>query len=62
MPIALGLVTASGVSMMRMSDRDLATFGMSLATAIFVMASRRNPMWALAGCVCVSVALAHARG
>jgi chromate transporter len=47
-PVALGLVLASGVSMMRTADHDATTVAISIATAVFVVVSRRNPLWALA--------------
>lgn len=47
-PVALGLILASGVSMMRVADRDVLTLLISLTTAAFVVVSRRNPLWALA--------------
>jgi chromate transporter len=47
-PVALGLILASGVSMIRTADHDLLTISLSLATAAFVVCSRRNPLWALA--------------
>jgi chromate transporter len=47
-PLALGLILASGVSMMRTADRDAATLAISLGTAAFVLLSARNPLWALA--------------
>jgi chromate transporter len=57
-PLALGLMLASGVSMMRTVDRDVVTVAISLGTAAFVVLSRRNPLWALAtGTVANIVAL-----
>lgn len=57
-PLALGLMLASGVSMMRAVDRDVVTGVISLGTAAFVVLSRRNPLWALAtGTVANIVAL-----
>lgn len=47
-PVALGLILASGVSMMRAADRTMLTVAISLATATFVVCSPRNPLWALA--------------
>jgi hypothetical protein len=46
-PLGLGLMLASGVSMMRTINRDGLTLIISLGTALFVLLSRRNPMWAL---------------
>jgi len=47
-PVALGLILASGVAMMRVAAHGTLTLAIGLATAGFVVASRRNPLWALA--------------
>ena len=47
-PLALGLILASGLSMTRMADHDAITLVISLGTAAFVVISRRNPLWAIA--------------
>jgi chromate transporter len=47
-PVTLGLMLASGISMMRTADHDTLTIGISVATAVFVVLSRRNPLWAIA--------------
>jgi len=54
-PIALGLVLASGMSMMRTADHDALSAAISLATAMFVVFSRRNPLWAIATGTCIYV-------
>jgi chromate transporter len=54
-PVALGLMLASGISMMRTADQDRLTVAISLATAIFVVFSKRNPLWAIAAATCVSI-------
>jgi chromate transporter len=58
-PVALGLILASGVSMMRTSDHDVVTLCISLLTAAFVVFSRRNPLWALTAGTCVGVIALH---
>lgn len=58
-PVALGLMLASGLSMMRTVDRDVVTVLISLVTAVFVYATRRNPLWALAGGALVNVMAQH---
>lgn len=58
-PVGLGLMLASGVSMMRTVDRDVVTVAISLATAAFVLVSRRNPLWALAAGVGVNIVALH---
>jgi chromate transporter len=55
-PVALGLILASGISMMRTADHDALATAISLATAAFVVISRRNPLWAIAAGTCVYVA------
>jgi chromate transporter len=58
-PVALGLMLASGIAMMRTADQDALTVAISLATAAFVVFSRRNPLWAIAAGTCISVAALH---
>ncbi|HEY4252090.1 MAG TPA: chromate transporter [Roseomonas sp.] len=58
-PVALGLILASGVAMMRVADRGALTVAISLATGVFVVGSTRNPLWALAAGSAVSVAALH---
>jgi len=58
-PVGLGLMLASGVSMMRSVDRGVLTVAISLGTALFVLTSRRNPLWALAAGVCVNILALH---
>lgn len=55
-PVALGLILASGLSMMRTADHDALTIAISLATAVFVVFSKRNPLWVIAAGTCVSIA------
>jgi chromate transporter len=55
-PVTLGLILASGVSMMRTADHDALTVVISLATAGFVVFSRRNPLWAIAAGTFASIA------
>lgn len=58
-PVALGLMLASGISMMRTVDRDVVTILISLATAAFVYGTRRNPLWALSAGALVNIAALH---
>ncbi|RTL72533.1 MAG: chromate transporter [Hyphomicrobiales bacterium] len=46
-PIALGLILASGVTMMKAADHDVITLLISLGTAAFVVVTSRNVLWAL---------------
>jgi chromate transporter len=55
-PITLGLVLASGISMMRTADHDALSIAISLATAMFVVFSGRNPLWAIATGTCIYIA------
>jgi len=50
---------ASGVSLMRAVDRDMVTIAISLATAAFVVLSRRNPLWALAAGTLANIITLH---
>jgi chromate transporter len=54
-PVALGLVLAGGLSMMRTADQDGLTVAISLSTAGFVVFSSRNPLWAIAAATGASV-------
>jgi chromate transporter len=58
-PVALGLMLAAGIAMMRAADRDAVTLVISLATAAFVVLSRRNPLWALAAGTIVNIVALH---
>jgi len=58
-PVALGMMLASGLSMMRTVDRDAVTVLISLATTVFVYTTRHNPLWALATGAIVNVAALH---
>ncbi len=58
-PVALGLMLASGASMMRTVDRDVVTVAISLATAAFIYTTRRNPLWALSAGALVNIAALH---
>ena len=58
-PVALGLILASGVAMIRTADHDRLTIIISVATAAFVVFSRRNPLWAIAAGTCMSIAALH---
>jgi chromate transporter len=58
-PVALGLMLASGIAMMRTADQDALTVAISLTTAAFVVFSRRNPLWTIAAATCISVAALH---
>jgi chromate transporter len=55
-PVTLGLILASGIAMMRTADHEALTIAISLATAVFVVFSRRNPLWAIAAGTGVSIA------
>jgi chromate transporter len=58
-PVALGMMLASGLSMMRTVDRDAVTVLISLATTVFVYTTRHNPLWALGSGALVNVAALH---
>jgi len=58
-PLGLGLMLASGLSLMRAVDRDMVTVAISLATAAFVVFTRRNPLWALAGGTVANIITLH---
>ena len=52
-PIAIGLMAASGLVMARTTDSNLLHVALTAGTAAMVYFTRRNPIWALAiGAVC----------
>jgi chromate transporter len=52
-PIAIGLMAASGLVMARAADSNLLQVALSAGTALMVYFTRRNPLWALgAGALC----------
>ena len=55
-PIALGLILASGLVTARAANRNALAYAISGGTALFVLLSRRNPLWALGAGTLVSVA------
>ncbi len=58
-PLGLGLMLASGVSLMRAVDRDAVTLAISLGTAAFVVFTRRNPLWALGAGTLANIITLH---
>jgi len=54
-PVALGLILASGVAMMRTADTNALLLAFSLATAAFVVFSARNPLWAFGAVTALAV-------
>jgi chromate transporter len=58
-PLALGLILASGLSMTRMADHDATTLVISLGTAALVVVSRRNPLWAIAARTAANIVALH---
>ncbi len=47
-PIAVGLILASGVTMMKAADHNALLVAISLSAAAFMAFSGRNPLWGLA--------------
>ena len=54
-PIAVGLMGASGIVASRAADHSVVGWAITAAAAGFVMATRRNPLWTLAAGVLVSI-------
>lgn len=54
-PVALGLILVSGLTMMQTADHSALTVAISLATAGFVVTSRRNPLWAVVAGSCLEL-------
>ena len=61
-PVAVGLILASGLVMARAASLDLVTGVITLATALFVLLTRRNPLWPIAGGAALSVIAHHLAG
>lgn len=57
-PVALGLILASGVSMMRIASHSPLTVAISLCACAFAVLTRRNPLWAAATGSLVSIVAA----
>jgi chromate transporter len=47
-PIAIGLILASGLVMARAADHTVLAFAITGAATLFVLRTARNPLWALA--------------
>ena len=58
-PLGLGLMLASGASLIRAVDRDAVTLAISLGTAAFVVFTRRNPLWALGAGTLANIITLH---
>jgi chromate transporter len=58
-PLALGLIMASGLSMTRVADHDPLSLAISLGTAAFVVLTSRNPLWAIAAGTIMSIVALH---
>ena len=50
---------ASGVSMVRTVDHGALAVAISVTTAVFVLTSRRNPLWALAAGTLANIVALH---
>ncbi|WP_218578104.1 chromate transporter [Vineibacter terrae] len=55
-PVAVGLILASGVVMAQAADHDALGVMITVAAAGFIVLSDRNPLWALATATAVGVA------
>jgi chromate transporter len=58
-PVTVGLILASGVVMGRAADHGPLTMAIAAGTAVFLVFSTRNPLWALGVGMLVSLAHAH---
>jgi len=54
-PLAIGLILASGVVTARAADRTILAAAITAATALFILQTRKNPLWALASGAFVSI-------
>lgn len=60
-PVAIGLIIASGMELSLYSAFDILTWVMVLGTLLFVFLTEANPMWALLACA-VGGMVAHQAG
>lgn len=60
-PIAIGLILASGAIMAQAADRGVLTAAITAATAAFVFGTGKSPLWALAAGALLGL-LAHRTG
>ena len=56
-PIAVGLITASGWVMARTSNGAMAGWAITALVAAFVLFNKRSPMWALVAAAAVGIGL-----
>jgi chromate transporter len=57
-PVVVGLYLASGLVTARVADSNLTLVAITLAVTAFVVATRRNPLWALMGGAAAAVGAA----
>ncbi len=60
-PIVVGLTVASAMVTARAADHDIVGFGLTLGSAAFMIAFKRNPLWIIAGGAGIGI-LAHRMG
>jgi chromate transporter len=56
-PLAVGLILASGFVLARVADRDALTAAITLIAALALLLTRINPIWLMAGAAGIGVAL-----
>jgi chromate transporter len=55
-PLAIGLILATGIDMARATGHGALPVAITAGAALFVLGTRANPLWALAGAMAVSIA------
>ena len=58
-PLALGLIFAGGVSMIKLADRTALDLVLTLGAAAFVTFTSRNPLWAVAVGALIAIMARH---
>jgi chromate transporter len=58
-PLAIGLILASGYVLARAADRDALSIAITLVAAMALLFTRINPIWLMAGAAGVAVAAAQ---
>ena len=56
-PLAIGLILASGFVLARAADRDALTIAITLGTALALVLSRINPIWLMAAAASAGIAV-----
>jgi|EndMetStandDraft_5_1072996.scaffolds.fasta_scaffold116305_3 chromate transporter len=59
-PVAIGMILASGAVMVGSIPHDALTIGLVAASTLFVLFTERNPLWPMVTAILIGVAAHHA--